>query len=170
VPSDALAIAQLAGDERIASTTRRIPHPYTLEMARDWIAQLPTLRERQELVNFAITLTNTGELIGSTGLLLNMADFQGELGYWIGVPYWNNGYATEAAQAAVRFAFDDLGLHRVFAFHMARNPASGRVMQKIGLRPEGVLRGHRYKWGQFEDLLVYGMTRLDPRPACEGLH
>jgi RimJ/RimL family protein N-acetyltransferase len=158
---DAGTIAHLAGDKQIASTTRRIPHPYTLEMAQQWIASLPDLHEKQELCNFAITLPQNGELIGSIGLILNMQDWQGELGYWIGRPYWNNGYATESALCVVAFAFETLQLHRIFAYHMTRNPASGRVMQKIGMKREGTLHDHRYKWGKFEDLVVYGMTVKD---------
>ena len=162
-PSDAAVVSQLAGDKIIASTTRRIPHPYTLEMAAAWIASLPELHAHGESLTFAITLRNSEEFIGSIGLLLNAADQHGELGYWIGRPYWNQGFATEAAIAMVSHAFETLKLHRIFALHMARNPASGRVMQKIGMRLEGTLHEHRYKWGKYEDLLLHGMTVQDYR-------
>jgi ribosomal-protein-alanine N-acetyltransferase len=67
--------------------------------------------------------------------------------YWIGVPYWGKGYATEAAREAVRYAFEDLGLHRLYAAHFGSNPASGKVMRKIRMSYEGTLRGHHKMWG-----------------------
>ena len=82
-----------------------------------------------------------------------------ELGYWIGKPYWGQGYCTEAARATLDFGFEQLGLNRIFAHHFARNPASGRVMQKIGMTREGRLRQHVKKWDAFEDLELYGILK-----------
>ena len=82
-----------------------------------------------------------------------------ELGYWIGVPSWNQGYATEAAAAVVSYAFGELNLHRVWAQHLARNAASGRVMQKIGMQHEGRLRQHARTNGIPEDLESYAILR-----------
>jgi [ribosomal protein S5]-alanine N-acetyltransferase len=161
--ADAPLVSKLAGEKAIASTTRRIPHPYTLEMAENWVASLPELHAKGELLNYAIVLQSTGEFIGSIGLILNATDHHGELGYWIGSPYWNRGYATEAALKMVDYAFEGMQLHRIFALHMTRNPASGRVMQKIGMKKEGTLKEHRYKWGKYEDLAMYGMTEKDYR-------
>jgi [ribosomal protein S5]-alanine N-acetyltransferase len=79
------------------------------------------------------------------------------MGYWIGVPYWGRGYCTEAAGALLAHAFGPLGLHRVHATHLTRNPASGRVMQKLGMRHEGRMREHFLKWGVFEDVERYGI-------------
>ena len=78
------------------------------------------------------------------------------MGYWIGKPYWNQGFGTEAALAILRYAFEQLGLNRVYAAHFRRNPASGRIMQKIGMTYEGRLRQHVKKWGDFEDMEYYG--------------
>jgi RimJ/RimL family protein N-acetyltransferase len=162
-PSDAADVARLAGDRDIAATTRQIPHPYELPQAEAWIASLSPLHERGELLNFAITLRTTGELMGSIGLILNHVDHHAELGYWIGKPYWDNGYATEAARVVVDHAFLVLKLHRIFAHHFSRNAASGRVMQKLGMKCEGFMREHRYKFGHYEDLVIYGMTAHDFR-------
>jgi ribosomal-protein-alanine N-acetyltransferase len=84
-----------------------------------------------------------------------------ELGYWIGVPHWSRGYATEAAQATVEFAFRRLGLNRVYAYHFTTNPASGRVLQKIGMQLEGTRRRHTRKWGEFLDSDMYAVLRDD---------
>ena len=85
----------------------------------------------------------------------------GELGYWLGVPFWNQGYCTEAALAVVQYGFEVLRLHRIYASHMIRNPASGRIMQKIGMTYEGCQRQHVQKWGVFEDLATYGILQSE---------
>jgi RimJ/RimL family protein N-acetyltransferase len=89
-----------------------------------------------------------------------------ELGYWVGKSYWNHGYCTEAARAVVRFAFEDLGLRRVFAQRYRRNPASGRVMQKAGMRHEGTLRQHAVKWDVVDDIEVYGVLHEEWRDSA----
>src|SRR4029077_20513221 len=98
--------------------------------------------EKGQWVNFAIVLKHGGEHIGAIGHGLNLAQENAELGYWIGKPYWGCGYCTEAGHAVLRYAFNELRLHRVHARHLSHNPASGRVMQKLGMRHEGRLREH----------------------------
>jgi RimJ/RimL family protein N-acetyltransferase len=84
-----------------------------------------------------------------------------ELGYWIGVPYWGCGYATEAARAMIQYGFDVLKLNRIQASHFANNPQSGRVLRKIGMQHEGCLRQHYLKWGEYVDSKVYGILRSE---------
>lgn len=168
IASDAHDIIRLAGDREVASTTRFIPHPYELPVAQQWLASLPLLHEQGTLLNFGITLAATGELIGSISLIINATDRHAELSYWIGKPYWNKGYATESGRAILRHAFENLRLHRVYAQHMARNPASGRVLKKLGMTQEGMFREHRYKWGVYEDLLVCGMTEKEWGVGSDG--
>ena len=112
---------------------------------------------------FAIVLKDDATLVGAMGLIVNRDHENAELGYWIGKPYWNQGYATEAAQAVVDYAFTALRLRRVFAHHFSRNVASGRVLKKIGMHHEGRLRQHVKKWDRFEDLDTYGIVRADRR-------
>ena len=100
-------------------------------------------------------------LCGGVGLRIEGDHRRAEIGYWIGVPYWGNGYATEAAKAVVKCGFGTLGLHRIFASHFANNPASAKVLRKIGMRHEGNLRAHVLKWGEFLDLEMYGMVASD---------
>ena len=78
-------------------------------------------------------------------------------------PYWNLGYATEATTAALDYGFSDLGLNRISAKHLARNPSSGRVMEKVGMLLEGTARQDTMKWGNYEDLVSYGILREDWR-------
>jgi RimJ/RimL family protein N-acetyltransferase len=126
-------------------------------MAEQWITHQQTEYAQGTLVNFAIVHTTEQALIGSIGIMLNPAHRQGHLGYWIGVPYWGQGYCTEAARAVLQFGFNQLDLHRVWAPHFKRNPASGRVMQKLGMQYEGCQREHYLYQGQFEDAMLYGI-------------
>jgi|SRR5882672_11216998 len=157
--ADAPDVQRLAGDREIASTTLNVPHPYADGMAEQWISTHQAKYESGELANFAIVRRADNTLIGAIGLRINQQHTHAELGYWIGKPYWNAGYCTEAAHAVVAYGFEGLGLHRIHASHLTRNPASGRVMQKIGMYYEGCLRQHVNKWEVFEDLALYGILR-----------
>lgn len=160
--ADAPSVQRLAGDSAIADTTANIPHPYPDGVAEAWISNHAQEFEQGTAVVYAITLKVTGELVGAISLFSIRAAFdRAEMGYWIGVPYWNHGYCSEAAKALIRYAFDEIGLNRVFAEHMVRNPGSGRVMQKAGLSYEGTLRQHVKKGDRYEDLAVYGILRSD---------
>jgi RimJ/RimL family protein N-acetyltransferase len=157
--ADAPQVQQLAGDKGVASTVLQIPHPYEDGMAEHWINTHQERYEKGELVSFAIVLRATQALIGATDLQIDQHHESAELGYWLGKPFWRQGYATEAAQAVVRYGFEVLGLHRVYATYLMRNAASARVLEKIGLTYEGCLRHHLKHWGAFEDMGVYGILR-----------
>jgi RimJ/RimL family protein N-acetyltransferase len=154
---DAPDVQRLAGERAIAATTSTIPHPYPDGVAEAWIAAQPELLARAESLVYAVTLLEDGRLIGAVGLGLQTEHKHAELGYWIGRPYWGKGYCTEAAAEVLHFAFETLRVHRVYAVHFASNPASGRVMQKLGMRYEGRRRQHILKWGRFEDLENYAL-------------
>jgi RimJ/RimL family protein N-acetyltransferase len=157
---DASEVQRLAGEEDIAATTLNVPHPYEDGLAEKWIQSHTEAYEKGKMVNFAITL-NDKRLIGAISLGITKSHERAELGYWIGKEYWRRGYCTEAAKAVVKFAFDVLGLHKVTAHFLTRNPASGRVMEKIGMKYEGLFREHVRKWGKFEDLKSYGLLKKD---------
>ncbi|NIP14843.1 MAG: GNAT family N-acetyltransferase [Pseudomonadales bacterium] len=159
VSEDAGSVRTLAGNLEVADTTLRIPHPYPDGAAEAWIAGLKAPSAGGTGATFAITLKANGELVGTISLMSIEAGHQAELGYWIGVPYWGQGFCTEAGQAVVDYAFTELGLVRLHASHFSRNPASGRVLEKLGFRHEGTRRGHVRKWGKLEDLEIYGLVR-----------
>jgi RimJ/RimL family protein N-acetyltransferase len=158
---DAADVQRLAGEYDVASTLPNMPHPYEDGMAEKWMHACSEKFEKDEALNFAITRSIDKNLIGGIELRLDQENKSGELGYWIGKPYWNRGYATEAAKAVVAYSFKVLKLNRVHAYHFKRNPASGRVLEKIGMRYEGCHRQHKKKWGNFEDLIGYGMLKSD---------
>lgn len=160
--ADAADVQRLANDPAIADTTLHIPYPYPDGAAESWIN---THRERWENglgIVCAVTLRASGELVGAISVLgISRDHLRGEMGYWIGQRYWGNGYCTEAARGLIRFCFEEMALHRIIATHVARNPASGRVMVKAGMRCEGTLREHVRKQGVYEDLLTYGILAQD---------
>jgi RimJ/RimL family protein N-acetyltransferase len=158
---DARLVRELAGAREVAATTLNVPHPYEEGMAEAWIATHAPAYAADEMATFAITLAESAELIGSIGLRIGRSHARAELGYWIGVPHWGRGYATEAARAVIAFGFEELGLNRIYAQHMASNPASGRVMQKAGMRHEGTLRQHVTKFGVRDDIAIYGILASD---------
>jgi len=158
---DASAVQQLAGDREIADTTLNIPHPYADSMAESWIETHKAGYETDSSVTFAVVLRDEACLIGAIGLTIDSRFNRAELGYWTGKPFWNKGYATEAANAVIEFGFADLRLNRMLARHLARNPSSGRVMEKIGMQQEGIARQDVMKWEKYEDMVSYGILRED---------
>lgn len=158
--SDARAVQHLAGAAAVAEMTLNIPHPYRDGAAEAWIATHRPAWDAGVGAAFAVA-TQDDELRGAIGLQLTSEHRRGELGYWIGQPYWGQGLATEAVQRVVQFAFETLALNRVQASHLPRNPASGRVMQKVGMTREGLHRERYLKDGRFEDVIEYAILRRD---------
>ena len=159
---DAATVQRLAGDRAIADKTLNIPHPYEDGMAEEWISTHKQKFESGENVNYAVILSSTEELIGAIGFVEISRRFDhAELGYWIGQPYWNNGYCTEAGLRMLKYGFENLNLHRIHAFHIKRNLASGKVMQKLGMVKEGIMRQHVKKWDIYEDIVTYGILKQD---------
>lgn len=160
--ADASRLQGLAGRREIADTMISVPHPFTQEYAEKWIARHSEAFAKGEAVHFAITLGETGSLIGAVELrAINAEHSHAEMSCWIGVEWWGQGYATEAALAMVRYAFEQLNLNRLMAYHMVRNPASGRALEKTGMKREGLLRQCVRKWGRFEDVVVMAILRED---------
>ena len=130
---DAKVLAALANDKRIAENTRRIPHPYKRADADDFITAVNAPGGE---VAFLITLREGGAVVGGCGVALQ--DGAPDLGYWLGVKYWNKGYATEASRAVVDFAFTELGHDTLSAGARVTNPASRRILEKCGFQWTGV--------------------------------
>ena len=126
--ADVKAIARLANDRRIAQNTARIPHPYAVSDAEvfvNFVAQQP------QDTNFLIT--RDGEVFGGVGIDLSRSATP-EIGYWLGVPFWGQGYATEAARAVIDYAFEEFGTTELRAGARVVNAASRRVLEKCGFQ------------------------------------
>lgn len=157
--TDAKDVQRLVGDRAIAETTLNIPHPYENGMAEEWISIHAKNFDEDKLLNLAITIKDTNELIGAIGLVVKMEFDRAEVGYWIGKPFWGKGYCTEAAFTLLHYGFSVMQLNRIYSTHFIENPASGRVMEKLGMKKEGILRQHIKKWGVFHDIVEYGILK-----------
>ena len=129
---DAKTVAMLANDRRIAENAARIPHPYNVSDAENFISGANTAGGE---IAFLITLRD-GAPIGLCGAMF--AEETPELGYWLGVPYWGKGYATEALHALIDYAFGELDHAALQAGARVTNPASRRVLEKCGFQWTGV--------------------------------
>lgn len=159
---DAPALARaVASDPAIARNTARIPSPYTLEDAEAFLRM-----ERDQHAPACLVFARTSgapRLVGSVGI--HPDDDGLELGYWIARPYWGLGFATEAAAGLLRAARGSLDLKRIHSGHFIDNPASGRVLRKLGFRPTGrVVKRHSIARGGEVDCLIYADAAEAP---CE---
>jgi len=153
VLADAETLASHANDRDVWLNLRdRFPHPYSLRDAEDYIAAVAA---RPVQTSFGIVID--GEAAGSVSLMLgqDVERRTAEIGYWLGRSFWGRGVATEAVRAATLYAFDQLGMHRVFAVPFGRNPASTRVLEKVGYVREGILRRSAIKDGELIDQILY---------------
>lgn len=131
-PADALPMAAMAGDWDVAGMTGQLPYPYTLANAELYIAELP----KGDPLRQAFAITLDGDLIGITG---HTASDPGSasIGYWIGKPYWQQGFATEATRALLHHCFENQKFQQLTCAHFAKNAASARVIAKLGFQPIG---------------------------------
>ncbi|WP_413288282.1 GNAT family N-acetyltransferase [Bdellovibrio sp. HCB337] len=158
---DAKTVQRLAGDKVISDLTGTIPYPYPDGLAESWIQKHPEHFATGVGLTMAVTLKETGELIGCVGIMIAKTHQKGEIGYWLTPQHWSKGYITEASRVCVDFAFKNMGLNKITSRHLTHNPASGKVMQKIGMKHEGTLRQETFKNGAFYDLDVYGLLKSE---------
>lgn len=136
--ADAQRIAYLAGDYDVARMCGRVPHPYPIAAAYSWIGRQDDNRKQGGEFAFAVIAPIDG-LVGACGVsrIGAPSDATWELGYWFGMPYWGVGYASEAGRALMGWARDQLGAKSFAAGHFVDNPASGKVLRKLGFAHTG---------------------------------
>jgi RimJ/RimL family protein N-acetyltransferase len=136
---DLTDLVVLAGNREIARWTATIPHPYSETDGREWIARVQENHAAGQPRRFAIALKETDRLIGGVGLDGSTGDSSDEpaLGYWLGLPYWGNGYAREAVAAVIDYGFRTLGLKTIRAYTDPGNTASQKVLLQCGLKNVG---------------------------------
>lgn len=155
--ADAPKVTELCTHEAIYAGTLNLPKNYTIESAQGWIPHHQPNFEQDKAYELAITHKLTGELLGAIALSNNVTLKKGEIAYWVGYPYWGNGYATEALQAIIDFAFQIKDYHRVFGRYFTTNPASGKVMEKVGMSYEGTHVDDVIKDGEYKSLGFHGL-------------
>jgi ribosomal-protein-alanine N-acetyltransferase len=164
--SDAPRILELCGDREVAQTTALIPHPYLPGMAESWIAASNDAHASGVGCTYAITRVDDGLLVGAIGISPD-ADAVPSLGYWLGRPYWGNGYATAAARAVVALAFAHMDVDVLGAIHLARNPASGRVLARCAMT-EGPRAMRPHRGGPPEEFRTWSISRVAWEAATLG--
>jgi RimJ/RimL family protein N-acetyltransferase len=150
---DAVNIATYLGDYDVAKNTARVPHPYPALAAEMWV--LTTRAGWQPGGNLSLTVELAGEAIGGGGVFKRKADADWEIGYWIGKPWWGQGLATELGRSLVDYARNTLGTRRLIAGYYKDNPASGRVLDKLGFVHVG------------EGVRAFSMARMGPADMHE---
>lgn len=155
--SDGAEVRRLAGERRVSEPTAAIPHPYPDGAAEAWISGHEKLFETGRGVSYAITLATTSELLGTVSLLdVSAEHFRAEVGYWVGLEHWGNGYCTEALSTLMAFAEDHFKTSRFIGRCLASNRGSARVLQKSGFAPEGRQVKQVRREGRYEDMLLFG--------------
>ena len=155
---DIPAMVRHLNQPAISQTTLHIPYPYTRKDAMTWVT-----KSKQEIIRgfsytFVIVSKKTNQMIGAIGLHVNGEHNRAEAGYWIAVPHWNNGVATEALIRVLEFGFTTIALNRIYATHLVENLSSGRVMIKAGMKREGKLIEHYRKGDHYVTVIQYAMT------------
>ncbi len=144
--ADIPVLVPLIDEFEVARNLSRVPHPYSEAAALEFIERTVQTRAAGTDFNYAITRKTDGSFLGSCGIHLKEGVF--EFGYWLGKPFWGHGYATEAARQLAAFAFDELKVPFLVAGWFHDNPASGRVLEKLGCAADGagqrdcLARGH----------------------------
>jgi RimJ/RimL family protein N-acetyltransferase len=136
--ADVKAIAHLANDRRIAENTRRLPHPYSQDHAIEFVRA--TANDKRETV---FLIENNYTPIGVVGIDWREADAP-ELGYWLGVEHWGQGFGTEAARAVIDFAFEEFDVEHLISGARVANPSSRNILEKCGFQWSGV-ELHRFE-------------------------
>ncbi len=156
--SDAASLQRYADDQQVARYLPLMPHPYSLEDARQWINFSQLSARRNTAYFFGIEHAETKEIVGGIGLKqIHRQDKATEIGYWLARPCWGKGIATEAVRLILEFCFETLNLHRVFALTHEKNIGSSRVLEKNGLVREGTLRKAGNIDGQWQDMYAYSI-------------
>lgn len=136
-PDDADRVTELIRDTRVLRNLGRAPCPYARQHAVDWIAGAREGHMRGDELPLVITTLSEG-VIGAAGV--SKLEAYWEIGYWVGVPYWGQGYVTEAARAVLQWAQTSLEGDGFLSGHFTDNPASGRVLEKLGFRRVGTMQ------------------------------
>ncbi|MBQ9686579.1 MAG: GNAT family N-acetyltransferase [Oscillospiraceae bacterium] len=156
---DKSALAVILNNPNVLNNLRDgLPYPYTEQDAEDYIrAMLSADRDR----TFAFAITIDDEVIGSIGVFRqdNIHSQTAEMGYYIGEPYWGNGYTSSAIKQVCQYVFEHSDMIRIFAEPFAHNIASCRALEKAGFQYEGTLKCNAVKCGRIVDMKMYALIR-----------
>ncbi len=158
---DVEVFAALSNDPEIADHTLSFVHPQPTGWASARLERSIDAFQSAKHYSFAVCLRDSQEVIGDCGITPDERHKRGEMGYWCGAPHRGQGFMTEAARAVLIFGFEQLGVHRVQASYFPRDPASARILEKIGMQREGLIRGYVRKNDRPEDVIYYAALASD---------
>jgi len=158
---DVARLVHTCAPKNVAQNTRTLPHPFTEKDARDFLERCAREYAEGKFICWAACRKPDGLLVAHVGMRTNRAHNNAELGYIVAPDEQGKGYATESALAAIRWAFGPAGLHRVEAGWYPHNPASGRVLEKLGFTREGMVREAALRFGQYYDCIIMGMLKRE---------
>lgn len=150
-------VVEYLQEKVFSELTSNIPYPYSGEDAKYWLNISREAFETNKGYTFAIR-NKENKIMGAIGIH-GRGDDKAEIGYWLAVPFWNQGYVTEAAKAVIDFGFKELGYNKIFATHFLHNPSSGKVMEKAGMEKEAILKQHLKKDGEYFDIALYSIFK-----------
>lgn len=155
--SDLENLVKNANNYNVASTLRdAFPYPYTIEDGKDWIE---FAGNEEWGYNFAVTIDD--KAVGGIGLIVgrDIERKSSEVGYWLSEDHWGKGITSSAVKAVVKYAFDDLGLERIFAVPLEYNTGSRKVLEKNNFVLEGILRNSVFKRGKLYNQALYAIIK-----------
>lgn len=158
---DAIDVLNLCNNLKLYENTLNLPYPYTLEDAKEWINYLIEYSDVNRMITLAIEDKSTLTLYGCIGASISKIHKNAEIGYWLGERYWGKGIMTEVLTEFIKFLFENMNLNRIYGGHFLHNPASGKVMEKSGMKKEGISRQVVLKNGKFYDIVNYAILKED---------
>ena len=156
-------VYEVCNDYELAKTTLGIPIPYTEENAKTFIEK--TKKRLEDNISYELAVCfkeNPNKVVGCVSLVgINPVARKAEMGYWVARELWGKGIATEAARAIIKFGFEKLNLHSIMARYFNENTASGKVMQKCGMKYVGIMRDNEFRLDEFHDVVYYELIETD---------
>lgn len=161
-PDDAPALFEVGSDQRVVQLTGVIDFHETLSDTQAYIQRNITSYQQGNSIHWVIVYKPENRVVGLCGLYAcSQKHHKAEIGYALAYDYWGRGIATEAARAVVAYGFTELGLNRIQATFDPRNDASGRVLEKLGFRYEGLLRDYYYFHNEFSDRVMLSILKCE---------
>ena len=160
--SDAEDIYKNVKDKDIGKWMFNIPHPYPKDEARKFIRRTHYRRKKKKSYAFGIVLKTTDKVIGIVDLFdIDWKSKKAEVGYWLSKKYWGKGLTTETVKLVLKFGFEELKLHRIYARLFEGNIASKNVLEKCGFKLEGTIRETEFRYNKWHNGLIYGILEKE---------
>lgn len=165
--SDAEAVQKTMNNYQIYRTTYGLPYPCDVKYVKKWIKNVINSASANKSYEYAIINKNNGTYMGNVGLInIDQQSRRCDISYFVDPLYHNNGIATEASSALIKYAFEQLGMVRVGGMCMEINIASARVMEKLHMTYEGTLRNYFFKENVFINARVYSILVDEYQRLC----